>query len=261
MKSLALFCDYGLDDAAATLYLLKNANKFKNIYILPVAGNVPLKTSHINALRLLTYVEEVPENVHIIDTSSVPQNEEYLPSIHGKDGIGDILPLEFDKTIEATPYDEWLKNVDDSFILASVGPCTVPLDVLSKKGQLELLIMGGNVNEKPNYKGYEFNHGMDVDAFAKCVKHPHFVGTLDTCHHPLCDFNLYESESNSLFDKVVKRGVQMSNERGEKGSFIYDLITVIFLIHPEKFIAEKLTDKDANELTVLKYIGEKFILA
>ncbi len=260
MKNLALFCDYGLDDAAATLYLLKNADKFENIYILPIAGNVPLKTSHTNALRLLTYVESVPENVHIINTSSVSQNEEYLPSIHGKDGIGDILPLEFDKNIKVTPYNEWIDKVDSSFVLVSVGPCTVPLDVLNKKGELPLLIMGGNIAEPPNYKGYEFNHGMDVDAFAACVKYPHFAGTLDTCHNPLCDFNLYKSDTDTLFDRVVKRGVEMSNERGEKGSFIYDLITVIYLTNPEKFTAETLTDKDGNVLTVLKYIGEKFIM-
>lgn len=251
---LALLCDYGLDDALATLYLLKNADKFEQIDILPIAGNFPLKTSMKNAKRLLSYVEHLPPNIRLVETSAITQPEEFLPQIHGNDGIGDILAEGESFSGKVIDYYEWVETLDLAYTIVSLGPCTVTEDILNKTGERALLLMGGNISEKPNYGAFEFNHGMDVKAFSKCIKQEHRIATLDTCHCFLCDFNHINLEGDGLFERMVKRAVQLSNERGEKGCYIYDLITVSYLLHPEKFCKEVKMDAFGNTLNVLKYI-------
>ncbi len=259
-RKLALLCDYGLDDAAATLYLLKNAEKFQIIDIVAIGGNFPLLDAFENAKRLLYYAENIPQNVRLVDATSIKQPEEKLDYIHGKDGMGDVLPThqEFDGKI--INYNDWLNETDDEYTIVSLGPCTITLDILKKTAAKELLMMGGNIEEEPNYNGYEFNHGMDAEAFAECVKYSHKIATLDTCHHPLCDFYNIDIKKGDLFYKMVSRAVTLSKERKEKGCYVYDLIAVVYLTHPEKFDCEIKKDPYGNTLSVLKYIGTETIL-
>lgn len=251
---IALLCDYGLDDAIATLYLFKSADKFQQIDILPIAGNFSLKTSMNNIKRILSNIKHVPKNIRLVNTAAVLQHEEFLPQIHGKDGIGDILPEEASYTGEIMDYNMWIDELDASYTIVSLGPCTVTLDILKKSTCHSLLLMGGNISEKPNYNEYEFNHGMDIAAFTECVKNHHVIATLDTCHCDLCDFNNIKLKDDDLFEKMVKRAVQLSNERREDGCYIYDLIAAVYLLHPKKFLEEKMKDNFGNHLNVLKYI-------
>jgi inosine-uridine nucleoside N-ribohydrolase len=107
-RNLSVLCDYGLDDAVASIYILENADKFDKIDFLAVAGNFPLDISFRNLKRLLSNYPDLPENVRIVDTSSIIQNEENIPHIHGNDGMGDVLPLEYNYVGEVIKYDEWL---------------------------------------------------------------------------------------------------------------------------------------------------------
>lgn len=256
-KRIALLCDYGLDDAVATLYLLRHADLFERIDILPIAGNFPLDVSQNNAKRILSYCECPTDRVRLVDTSSIAQNEERLPEIHGEDGIGDLLPSEFECTVPCLAYDEWLASVDERYTVVSLGPCTVLLDLLKTKGAHELLMMGGNVAEPPNYKGYEFNHGMDTDAFQASVHYTHLIATLDSCHCPQCDFYSIELEGDELFERMARRAVELSERRGEKACYIYDLVAAVCLLHPEKFTVEPAVDKDGNALSMLRYIAQE----
>ncbi len=44
-KKIILICDYGLDDAIATSYILEHFRLFYKIDIIPVSGNMPLEIS------------------------------------------------------------------------------------------------------------------------------------------------------------------------------------------------------------------------
>ncbi len=259
-KNIALLCDYGLDDAIATLYLLDRAEKFDKIDILPISGNFPVEESFVNAKRLLTYYEGDLKNVRIVDTKAVPQKGDRIPEIHGNDGMGDVLPKEYEEKVPVVTYDEWLKEVDNDYTVVSVGPCSVTIDLLKKKGALPLIMMAGNISEPPNYNGYEFNHGVDTEAFADCVKYPHFIATLDTCHITKCDFNKIDFKVNGLFGKMVNRYIEMSHSRNEEVCSAYDLVAIVYLIHPERFEAYEAVDKDQNKLSVLRYVSEKPII-
>ncbi len=260
-KNIILLCDYGLDDAAATAFLLQNAACFNRIDILPIGGNVPLAVSTQNAHRILYHFNGNKDKVRIIDTSCVAQNNsEYLQTIHGDDGIGNVLPDEYEPFANTGRFENWVNSIEPGSVLVSLGPCTVTQRILERKDDLTLLLMAGNIGEKPNYKGYEFNHGMDPDAFAASVKYPHVIATLDTCHHPLCDFYDIENNGNTLLHRFCRRSVELLNKQKGEGAFIYDLIALQYLYKPEAFAVEEHTDKDGNRLNVLKYISDEKIV-
>ena len=261
-KNVAIMCDYGLDDAIATLYLLKYASLFDKIDIVTIGGNFPQKQSLINAKRILTYAEADVSNVRLIDTAMAPQSEDSSPEIHGLDGIGDVLPDAYDEKVPVVPYDAWLEELDESYTVVSLGPCTVTADILRKKGELPLIIMAGNIAEPPNYNNeYEFNHGMDTESFSYCVKYPHKIATLDTCHIDLCNLNLIERPTEGLLGKMVAKYRELSLGRDETVCSVYDMVAVVYLVHPDRFSFYEACDPQGNLLNVLKYESEKPILA
>lgn len=259
-KNIALLCDYGLDDIIATLYLFENADKFGKIDILAVAGNMPLSQTFINAKRIMTYADNLPSNVRIVDTSCVAQKSESLYYIHGNDGMGDVLPDDYQEKVPVIDYKDWLSEIDSSYTLVSLGPCTVTLDILKNKGALELVMMCGNINEPPNYNGYEFNHGIDPDGFAQCVKYPHICATLDTCHCNACDMNKSEIKAQGLLGKMLERYHELSIGRKEEICSVYDLTAVVYLLYPERFETYPATDPFNNKITALRYISDKPII-
>lgn len=259
-KNVALLCDYGLDDIIATLYLFENADKFGKIDILAIAGNMPLSQTFINAKRIMTYADNLPSNVRIVDTSCIAQKSESLYDIHGNDGMGDVLPDDYQEKAPVIDYRQWLGEIDNNYTLVSLGPCTVTLDILKNKGGLELIMMCGNISEPPNYNGYEFNHGIDPDSFAQCVKYPHVCATLDTCHCDACDMNKSEIKAQGLLGKMLECYHQLSLSRKEEICSIYDLTAVVYLIHPERFETYPATDPFENKITALRYISEKPII-
>ncbi len=251
-KKLAVLCDYGLDDAIATAYILDRADRFDVIDILPIGGNFPLDTTRNNAKRILSYYKHL-KNVRLVDTSSVKQPGELLPDIHGGDGMGDVLDEKCDHTAPEIDYNDWLKQADEDYTILSLGPCTVTRDILKKLGARPLVFMCGNISEPPNFKGYEFNHALDREAFAECVKYPHASATLDSCHDPKCDFYKIDLSGNGLFYRFARRSAELARGRGEKLCAIYDLVAAVYLLNPEKFDVEIMTDRDGNRVSVLKY--------
>lgn len=257
---IAVLCDYGMDDAVATLYLFKYADRFETIDILPVGGNFPLSEVIVNAKRILTYAENLPANVRLIDTSAIKQPCERLTDIHGEDGMGCFLPEEENYSGSVIGFDEWLEGVDEDYIIVSLGPCTVTLEILKSKRVGSLVLMCGNIAEPPNYKEYEFNHGVNPEAFSECVKYPHCSVTLDTCHNKYCDFFLIENKEEGWLKNAIERAKELSRERNEAFCAIYDLAAVAYLLEPERFTNEIKTDPFGNKVNVLSYIDNKFLL-
>ena len=259
-KNLAMLCDYGLDDAIATLYIFRYAHMFGKIDILPVAGNFPKNEVFINAKRIASHCEKLPPSVRIVDTSCISQPEESLPYIHGSDGMGDVIPASFEERVPVISYSDWLGELDETYTVLSLGPCTVTEEILKAKGCLPLVMMAGNITEPPNYNGYEFNHGLNTKAFSYCVKYPHAAATLDSCHCYPCDLNHIEITGDDLFAQFSRRYQELSNGRNEAACYVYDLTAAVYVVHPDRFIIEEKTDKDNNTVSVLKYVSDKNIL-
>lgn len=247
----AFLCDYGLDDAVATIFFLMNRGADDEIDILAIGGNSDANVSLRNAHTLLASYEGDVRGVRIVNTCAKLQPCAQLPSIHGEDGIGDILPEASGRVNEIT-YAEWLAE-DESIYVVSLGPCTLTSEILQRRSVAGLLIMAGNVCEEPNFNGYEFNHFLDKEAFAECVRHPLvLVATLDTCRAPRFNLAGKRMQGKNLLDKLTNRAIELAEARHSDNCYIYDYIAVQYIFTPEIFSRVKVKDNCGNVFTMLK---------
>ena len=167
---LILCCDYGLDDAAATVDALAHAadDGYDCVVLVAIGGNVPRAVSLRNAKKLVACLSPAVR-VEIVDTTAVAQPEEYLTLIHGNDGMGDLFPeAECDRI--AVPFAGFLRGLTGEYDLLSLGPMTLVPRILARGVCRRFVFMGGNIAEEPNFHGYEFNHALDRKAFTEVVK-------------------------------------------------------------------------------------------
>lgn len=249
---IIMFCDYGLDDAIATLHILKNAEMFSHIDIVPIGGNVSVETAYRNAHTLLCNAAADKNKVRIVDTRKIAQCAADIPDIHGVDGIGDILtPVGSDIPVidfEAFKV-ELNKKADPAHdCVLSVGPCTVP-DMLGYVPFCTVL-MGGTVNEPPNYGDYEFNEGCDTAAFKKLAYKATAVATLDTCHDKGFGFDTF-AMNDPLADSLINKYRAMCIGRGAIVS-IYDYVAALAVTNPERFDVTRIKRPDGVELNELR---------
>ncbi len=256
---LVLFCDYGLDDAAATVDALLHAQKdgYDEAELVAVGGNVPADVALVNAKKLVANLNFPHLPVKIVDTSMIGQPAEYLKEIHGGDGMGDLFE-EHEPPCETVPFSAWQKEGGE-FDLLSLGPMTLVPFALGKKPR-KFVFMGGNIAEEPNFRGYEFNHALNRAAFSECVKYPHVAITMDTCRHPLLNLREEEIGDGDLMHRIVNRAREMTFRSGEKGCYIWDDIAVKYLRHPDWFDVFQRSDRDGNLLSVASYVyGKKYL--
>lgn len=249
---IIMFCDYGLDDAIATLHILDNADKFDMLDIVPIGGNVSVQTAFRNAHTLLAAAKVENKNIRIIDTRSIEQCAADIPDVHGKDGIGDLFE---EKTSNAAVIDfeafktelEKTKNPSRDCVL-SLGPCTIP--IMLGYAPFCTVLMGGTTNEKPNYGKYEFNEAMDVPAFKKLAYAATAVATLDTCHDKTWDFDKLALDTE-LGNKLVKRYIELCKARSAHIA-VYDYVAALAVTHPERFDAVRVRREDGAEYNELR---------
>ena len=249
---LIMFCDYGLDDAIATLHILKNAQMFNRIDIVPIGGNVSVQTAYRNAHTLLHYAGDYKDKVRIIDTRDIPQSAADIPDVHGKDGIGDVLaPAQSGATVVGfDAFKHELESTADPAhdCVLSVGPCTVP----NMLGYVPFctVLMGGTVDEPPNYGDYEFNEGCDVPAFKALAYKATAVATLDSCHDNGFGFEkltMHDKLADSLLDKYRS----MCKDRGAVVA-VYDYVAALAVTNPELFDVTRVRRPDGVELNQLR---------
>ena len=257
---LILCCDYGLDDAAATFDVLSHADKdgWDEVYLVAVGGNVPSEISRRNAKKLVANL--FPQGrVTIVDTTAYEQPSEYLKTIHGDDGMGDLFE---DKPFKGRvlSFDEFLSSLTGEYALLSLGPMTLVPAILQCGKCKQFVFMGGNIQEEPNFHGYEFNHALERDAFARAVIFPHVAITMDTCRNPRLNIQEAQIEGESWAHKIADRARSLTFTSGEKGCYIWDDIAVKYLRHPDWFSLYTARDRDGNLLTVARYENPKTYL-
>lgn len=254
---LILFCDYGLDDAAATVDALSHATAdgYEEVVLVAIGGNVPSEVALRNAKKLVAGCGFALPRVTIVDTTAIVQPNEYLKEIHGQDGMGDLFEEREPLNVPVVPFASWLSDFSGKYRLLSLGPMTLVPQLLERADCDLLVFMGGNIAETPNFHGYEFNHALDRAAFASVVKRfRHIAVTMDTCRDPLLNVQDRALEGGGLMRAIVNRAREMTFVSGEKGSYIWDDMAVKYLRHPEWFELYQAEDRDGNVLTVAKYI-------
>jgi inosine-uridine nucleoside N-ribohydrolase len=254
MNHLILFCDYGLDDAAATVTVLRHQERFDGIDIVPIGGNVPVGVSHRNCLTLLSQFPHLLTKIRVVDTRGVPQSEEYLADIHGGDGMGDLFaPGTADVTM--VDYQSWLEGLSGEERVLSLGPMTLVRPLMEGHNH-PLVVMGGCIHTPPNFGEYEFNHALDKEAFAFCAPKAEGVITLDTCRVAPLNVRNWDLD-DTLYGKILQRDVQLSYTRGEDGCYAWDDVAAQFVLFPHRFTVKEETDPHGNTYRHATYVGEK----
>ena len=251
-KKYVLLCDYGLDDACATLLLLDSRNASDQVDILPIGGNSEVNVAYRNAHTLLANYDGDLTNVRIVDTRNEKQPFVKLVHVHGEDGMGDVLAPK-QAPVPVLTYAEWITQDDQPIILVSLGPCTMTKDILAKRKVEMLLVMGGCVAQQPNYNGYEFNHALDVEAFNESVKFNNtFVATLDSCRTPRFNYAGKKFDESKLLGKMLNRTIALATLRHEDRCYVYDYVAVTYLLKPDTFTVTKSIDPSGNLINELK---------
>lgn len=259
---LVMFCDYGLDDAAATVDALAHsvADGYEEVVLVAIGGNVPPTISLRNAIRLVANCDFPFAPVTIVDTTAEEQPFEFLTNIHGGDGMGDLFQ---DRPFRSKVvlFREWLNSFSGEYYLLSLGPMTLVPRLLKKCAPKKFVFMGGNIAEKPNFQGYEFNHGLDREAFQAVVNHyPHVAVTMDTCRNADLNIQNEEIRGEDMLSRIVSRAREFTQMTGEVGCYVWDDIALKYLRHPNWFTLRYMEDGDGNELTVAEYVhGEKYL--
>lgn len=248
---LIMFCDYGLDDAIATLHILDRADMFAFIDIVPIGGNVSVETAYRNAHTLLSAAEFEPAKVRIVDTRGIAQCAADIPDVHGSDGIGDVLPAR-QSAASVVGFEDFRRELDEvkqpsRDCVLSLGPCTLPVELAYVP--FCTLLMGGTVNEPPNCGDYEFNEAMDVPAFAKLAAAATAVATLDTCHNKAFGFETFRS-GNALCDRLIDKYIGLCKARNAPVS-IYDYVAARAVTDPELFDVQRIRRPDGVEFNLL----------
>ncbi len=256
-KDLIIFADYGLDDAAATISIFKHRDNFKNITIVPIGGNVPVDMSFGNCFTLINSLSWYEDNLIVVDTRSVAQPSEYLAEIHGKDGMGDVFERNTsNNAVKTVLFEEWINKQFNNVAVLSLGPMTLVETFLRKNGECELILMGGCIDEEPNFNGYEFNQALDTAAFDYCVKYPHIAITLDTCRVKSLDLRDVDIHGDDMYSLILKTDQELSITRGEDGCYVWDDVAACYLLHPERFVLKNKKDKRNNIVTQAEYVSE-----
>ena len=249
---LVLFCDYGVDDAAATCDVFRS-KRYDEVDVVPVGGNVPKEIAFRNAKTLLS-VLGVKEGVRLVDARKEAQPEEFLTLIHGDDGMGDLFPAADAPAVPVLDFSRWLDEAGKApFDLLSLGPMTLPARLLARAVPERFVFMAGTIAEEPNFHGYEFNHALDRAAFSDCARFPHTAVTMDTCRDPLLNVQPAPLPGEGLMERIVNRARELTFRSGETGCYLWDDIAFKCLLHPDWFTCTRERDRDGNELTVAHY--------
>lgn len=247
---ITVFCDYGLDDAIATLHILDNADMFGAIDIVPVGGNVDVFTAYRNAHTLLAAAGADGSKVRIVDTREIVQGSADIPDVHGVDGIGDVLKAA-QSGLTVVKFDEYKAELTECAVphrdcVLSLGPCTVP----NMLGYVPFctIVMGGTTKEPPNYGGYEFNEALDLKAFKALAFDATAVATLDTCHNAGIDFA--DIGKTELARKMINRYIELCKARNAPVA-VYDYVAALAVTHPQLFSAQRIRRSDGVEYNEL----------
>jgi len=189
-RHLLLFdCDPGCDDALA-IALVADADLYREVNLLTVAGNVSVDQTTANACRIVSVLDKGnlikgKISIHRGCARGLMGDLPSAASVHGRDGLGDAPNNLLNSDLEIVHPDRKISAVarlvkesednESHFDLLCTGPLTnlaTALNLMSRDQRLifwrrcrRLVIMGGNFGSKGNITPLaEFNTFFDPVA-------------------------------------------------------------------------------------------------
>ncbi|EJO04893.1 nucleoside hydrolase [Oenococcus oeni] len=274
LKELIVDTDPGVDDALALALAFRNSN-LKIDLITTVHGNIGVKQSTNNALKLLTFWGKKVPVAAGSKASLLGRNFE-ARSVHGNNGLGDAKFPAPDKglllnTNAVSSIHKLLSNSDHKISILEIAPLT-NLAILLKeypedrKKISEIIMMGGSWGRGNAGIFSEFNVFNDPEA-ANII----FQSTIPLTIIPLEIGRMAQINKNTITSIKASGiiGYSISLMFGgyhsgpDRNTFnIYDALTVSYLLHPEfftlasAFVAVEIGGKYTRGATVIDDRGK-----
>lgn len=248
-------CDPGFDDIAA-LILAKNIEHFDVKAVTTVAGNVELRHTTENALRLLSFLGwDIP----VAKGASQPlvRKLETAEDVHGKSGMcGLELPETDKKPVPEPAWDiiyETAKANRGKLDIVAIGPLTNIAVALAKYPELagwirRIVIMGGAILAGNTTPAAEFNIYVDPEAAKRVFTSgiPFYLCPLDVTHEgyitgdELDEIGRLGSKEAEFFADLVRRGMHVGKlYTSGRGVPLHDPLALLFAADDGYFTFEE----------------------
>lgn len=281
MKHLIIDTDPGFDDAHAILLAAAHPNASIEA-ITTVGGNVLLKNTTANALKILEVAGIKVPVFPGIDGALVERDHENAAHVHGEDGLGDCgIPEAKQQPEKEHAVHAIIRLANESpgkYSLIAIGPLTniavaLRMDPGLPEKIKELIIMGGAVYARGNTINTpaEFNIYNDPEAAAIVFNHwPEFsmVSWETTVSHAMTqeDFEKMmsiESPRAEFFRRISKKTLAFfRNVLNIEVLFAADSLTMAALLEPDiieksekRAVHVELNGKSTRGMTVVDWIG------
>ena len=247
-------CDPGVDDIAA-LILGKQIENLDVKAVTTVAGNVPLRDTTGNALKVLSFLRwDIPVGRGAEGPLTRPL--ETAEDIHGKGGMSGLSLPETDRACDPRPawdliYDT-AKACPGALDLVATGPLTNVAVALMKYPALKnllrrIVIMGGGIGLGNTTPAAEFNSYVDPEAakrvfgsgvpFVLCplnVTHAGYVTEAE-----LGEIAALGSKEARFFGSLMGRYLEIGRRYTEgRGAPLHDPMALLFASDDSYFTSE-----------------------
>ncbi|MDO4940948.1 MAG: nucleoside hydrolase [Erysipelotrichaceae bacterium] len=252
MINIVIDTDPGHDDILASLVALAHKEAFNILGFTTVCGNHLVDKVTKNLLNVLDYLNiDIP--VYVGASKPLKRMPEPQGIVHGESGLDGPVFAECHKKASDISAVDFLydKLKDNKLTIVALAPLTNIAELLSKhpecKDNIEqIVLMGGSVYSGNIQVKSEFNIYHDPEA-AKIVfnsKVPIVMAPIEVCFAG--GLNLSYIERFNKQNKVSKLVYNMLNYYSlyslmhhMEDAIIYDMTTIIYLLHPEYFTIKK----------------------
>lgn len=274
MRPILIDCDPGHDDAMAIMLALANSDQLKVLGITCVGGNQTLEKVSENALKILTVVNK---NIPVAKGMASPLIKEIAPApeAHGDTGMDGPIIEEITMDFVKQNGVEFLRDKilmeSEKVTIVALGPLTNIALLLKMYPEVKeridcIAMMGGSATSGNSTAAAEFNFWIDPHA-AHMVFHSGIpliqAGTevslaASILHTEIEQFKGKGRVSNFVYD-LLEFYSQFSKRLGIDRSPIFDACPVMYLLHPEIFVAKDyFVDIELNgELTAGMSVTDK----
>lgn len=239
--------DPGIDDAAAISIALNHPN-FDLRMITTVNGNVGIEKTTANALKLKRFFNsDVP--VHRGASQPLVNAIQDASAVHGESGMDgypfpEVNANDLASTHAVEAMRKALQSSDEPITIIPIGPLTNIALLLSTYPEVkvyikEIVLMGGSAGRGNVTPLAEFNIYCDAEA-AQIVFNSGLPITMvgldvarsSTLSHESVDTLQTLNETGDMLYQIFKH---YKGDDFEKGINVYDVYTILYLLHPEKF--------------------------
>lgn len=253
MRPILIDCDPGHDDAMAIMLALANSDQLDVLGITCVGGNQTLEKVSENALKVLTVVNK---NIPVAKGMASPLIKQIAPApeAHGDTGMDGPIIEEITMDFVKQNGVEFLRDkilmASKKVTIVALGPLTNIALLLKMypevKERIECIaMMGGSATSGNSTAAAEFNFYIDPHA-AHMVFHSGIpliqAGTevslaASILHTEIEQFKGKGRVSNFVYE-LLEFYSQFSKRLGIDRSPIFDACPVMYLLHPELFVAK-----------------------